>query len=159
MVAITGGQAPAMAAPWPTSNVNATYNGYYPEQSGWDLRSINAFCAPWDASQPLWWRQQFGWAGLCEPWLGTSTSYGYCGTCINVLPFRYVTNRATGKWIVARIVDKCTGGSVELDYETVFSKIDDNDGHGFDKGYLKVDYKFISCYRASRPGGAEPGRM
>ncbi|CAO2149457.1 unnamed protein product [Urochloa humidicola] len=146
MAAITGGRAltvaallctmaaTAMAAQWSTSNVRATNHLYFPEQNGWDLNSANIYCAPWDANKPLWWRERFGWAAICEPWRGP----GFCGQCIKV------TNHATGQWIVARIVDKCTGGGLKLDYETMFKKID-TDGQGFEKGYLKVDYEWVSC--------------
>ncbi|CAO2149459.1 unnamed protein product [Urochloa humidicola] len=148
MAATTGGRAlavaallctmavTAMAATWPTSNVRATYNWYNPQQKGWDLNSVDVYCAPWDATKPLWWRERFGWAALCEPW--RSSGPGYCGQCIKV------TNHATGQWIVARILDKCSGGGLDLDYETVFKKIDTN-GQGFEKGYLKVDYEWVPC--------------
>ncbi|CAN6372665.1 unnamed protein product [Urochloa humidicola] len=147
MAAITGGQTTlvvavllctmlGMASAWSTTNVQAKYTRYNPKENGWDLRWVNVYCARWDAEKPLSWRQQYGWAAYCEPW--GSGSHSYCGQCMKV------TNRATGAWILARIVDKCTAGGLELDYETVFKKID-KDGQGSKKGYLKVDYKFVSC--------------
>uniref|UniRef100_A0A0D3HNJ9 Barwin domain-containing protein n=1 Tax=Oryza barthii TaxID=65489 RepID=A0A0D3HNJ9_9ORYZ len=55
-----------------------------------------------------------------------------------------VTNRATGAQITARIVDKCANGGLDLDWDTVFSKID-TDGQGFQRGHLTVDYSFVNC--------------
>ncbi|CAO2149454.1 unnamed protein product [Urochloa humidicola] len=150
MVAITGGRTLTVAAllctmagmvaavPWPTSNVKAEYTWYSPMDIGWDLRNVNTYCTRWDADTPLWWRQQFGWAALCEPWDSISGARGYCGSCIKV------TNRATGAWIMARIVGKCSGSGLQLDYWSVFTKID-TDGKGFENGYLKVDYKWVPC--------------
>ncbi|CAO2149458.1 unnamed protein product [Urochloa humidicola] len=147
MAEITGGRALVVAAllctmaamaagdTWPTSNVHATYSWYNPEENEWDLHKVNAYCAPWDANKPLWWRKQYGWAALCESW--GSSGHSYCGKCIKV------TNRATGKWTWARIVGKCSGGGLDLDYKTVFQKIDN--GHGAEKGYIKVDYEWVSC--------------
>ncbi|CAL4987093.1 unnamed protein product [Urochloa decumbens] len=147
MAAITGGRTlivavllcamAAMSTAWATSNVHATYDWYNLKEHGWDLNSVNVYCAPWDANKPLWWRKQYGWAALCDSW--GSSDHGYCGKCIKV------TNRATGAWVWARILDKCSGGGgLDLDYETVFKKIDTN-GHGKEKGYLKVDYEWVSC--------------
>lgn len=55
-----------------------------------------------------------------------------------------VRNRGTGASIVARIVDKCANGGLDLDFDTVFRPID-TDGRGFQMGHLKVDYEFVSC--------------
>jgi hypothetical protein len=55
-----------------------------------------------------------------------------------------VKNRATGASIVARIVDQCSNGGLDLDYETVFKKIDTN-GQGYQMGHLNVDYQFVAC--------------
>ncbi|CAL4983755.1 unnamed protein product [Urochloa decumbens] len=146
MAVITGGRAlavaallctmAAMAVAWETSNVHATYYRYKLKDNEWDLNSVNAYCAPWDANKPLWWRKQYGWAALCDD--SWSSGHGYCGKCIKV------TNRATGAWVWARVLDKCSGGGLDLDYETVFKKID-TDGHGKEKGYLKVDYEWVKC--------------
>ncbi|CAL4983475.1 unnamed protein product [Urochloa decumbens] len=124
----------SMAAAWSGSNLAASYHLYSPDHNGWDLNSVNAYCAPWDANKPLWWRKQYGWVALCEQW-GSSN---YCGKCIKV------TNSETGAWIVARIVDKCSDGGLKLDYDDVFKKID-TDGHGYKNSYLTVDYKIVAC--------------
>ncbi|CAO2149455.1 unnamed protein product [Urochloa humidicola] len=158
MAAITGGRALIVAAllctmavmaaavPWPTSIVHAPYIFYSPEEKEWDLRSVNNYCAQWDADNPLWWRKKYGWVTLCEPWDTIPDTPGYCGSCIKI------TNRATGAWILGRIMNKCSVSAqqlgyhgLELDYDTVFSKVD-TDGQGFENGYLKVDYQWVSCW-------------
>ncbi|CAL4987092.1 unnamed protein product [Urochloa decumbens] len=90
MAVITGGRAlavaallctmAAMAVAWETSNVHATYYRYKLKDNEWDLNSVNAYCAPWDANKPLWWRKQYGWAALCDD--SWSSGHGYCGKCI-----------------------------------------------------------------------------
>lgn len=55
-----------------------------------------------------------------------------------------VTNTATGDQITARIVDQCANGGLDLDWDTVFSKID-SDGQGYQNGHLIVDYQFVDC--------------
>jgi hypothetical protein len=55
-----------------------------------------------------------------------------------------VTNTATGAQITARIVDQCSNGGLDLDYDTVFTKIDSN-RQGFQQGHLTVNYQFIDC--------------
>lgn len=74
------------------------------------------------------------------PFCGPSGPKGQasCGKCIKV------TNRATGASTMARIVDQCSNGGLDLDFETVFKKIDTN-RQGYQMGYLNVDYQFVSC--------------
>ena len=48
--------------------------------------------------------------------------------------------RARRPW---RIVDQCSNGGLDLDFEMVFKKIDTN-GQGYQMGHLNVDYQFIS---------------
>ncbi|EMS52461.1 Wheatwin-2 [Triticum urartu] len=55
-----------------------------------------------------------------------------------------VTNTATGAQITARIVDQCSNGGLDLDFDTVFSKID-TDGQGVAQGHLTVNYQFVDC--------------
>ena len=55
-----------------------------------------------------------------------------------------MTNTATGASITARIVDQCSNGGLDLDYDTVFSKIDTNGG-GVNAGHLTVNYQFVNC--------------
>ena len=55
-----------------------------------------------------------------------------------------MTNTATGASITARIVDQCSNGGLDLDYDTVFSKIDTN-GAGYNAGHLTVNYQFVNC--------------
>nr|CAB3490171.1 unnamed protein product [Digitaria exilis] len=43
-----------------------------------------------------------------------------------------------------KIVDQCSNGGLDLDYETVFKKIDTN-GQGYQMGHLNVDYQFVAC--------------
>nr|CAA57674.1 defence-related protein [Zea mays] len=130
--ALRGG---AMAAAQEASNVQATYHLYNPAQNGWDLNP-GTYCATWDADKPLSWRQKHGWTAFCGP--AGQKGPGRCGKCIRV------KNRATGASIVARIVDQCSNGGLDLDYETVFKKIDTN-GQGYQMGHLNVDYQFVAC--------------
>jgi hypothetical protein len=55
-----------------------------------------------------------------------------------------VTNTATGAQTIARIVDQCSNGGLDLDFDTVFSKIDTN-GMGVQRGHLIVNYQFVNC--------------
>ena len=59
---------------------------------------------------------------------------------------------------MARIVDQCSNGGLDLDFETVFKKIDTN-GQGYQMGHLNVDYQFISRLVSSRTNREEPERM
>ncbi|CAO2142197.1 unnamed protein product [Urochloa humidicola] len=126
----------AAAAAQQASNVRATYHLYNPAENGWDLNRVGAYCATWDAGQPLSWRQQYGWTTFCGP-VGPR-GQAACGKCIRV------TNRGTGASITARIVDQCSNGGLDLDFETVFKKIDTN-GLGYQMGHLDVDYQFVGC--------------
>ncbi|OEL20171.1 Pathogenesis-related protein PR-4B [Dichanthelium oligosanthes] len=117
------------------SGVVATYNLYNPAQINWDLGAAGAFCATWDADMPLAWRQQYGWTAFCGP----AGAHGElsCGCCL------LVTNTATGTQAVARVVDQCDNGGLDLD-AAVFNEID-TDGGGAANGHLIVDYQFVDC--------------
>uniref|UniRef100_J3N9B8 Barwin domain-containing protein n=1 Tax=Oryza brachyantha TaxID=4533 RepID=J3N9B8_ORYBR len=56
---------------------------------------------------------------------------------------RAVTNTATGARTVARVVDQCSNGGLDLDV-AVFRQID-TDGGGMANGHLVVDYEFVDC--------------
>ncbi|XP_052135129.1 barwin [Oryza glaberrima] len=128
----------AMATAQEASNVRATYHYYRPAQNNWDLGApaVSAYCATWDANKPLSWRQKYGWTAFCGP-VGPR-GQAACGKCLRV------TNTATGAQITARIVDQCANGGLDLDWDTVFTKID-TDGQGYQKGHLIVNYKFVDC--------------
>ncbi|CAO2141635.1 unnamed protein product [Urochloa humidicola] len=115
--------------------VLATYNLYNPERINWDMRTASTFCATWDADMPLAWRQRYGWTSFCGP----AGAHGQpsCGRCL------LVTNRATGAKTVARVVDQCDNGGLDLDV-SVFKKLD-TDGGGMFNGHLSVDYEFVGC--------------
>ncbi|KAL6659801.1 hypothetical protein ACP70R_000105 [Stipagrostis hirtigluma subsp. patula] len=117
------------------SGVVATYNLYNAAQIDWDLRRASAFCATWNADMPLSWRQRYGWTAFCGP----AGAHGEpsCGRCI------LVTNTATGAQTVARVVDQCSNGGLDLDV-SVFQQID-TDGGGMAHGHLVVDYQFVDC--------------
>nr|ABK21833.1 unknown [Picea sitchensis]ACN40964.1 unknown [Picea sitchensis] len=117
------------------SNVRATYNYYNPQNIGWDLGKASAYCATWDASKPLEWRKKYGWTAFCGP-VGPH-GQASCGKCLKV------TNRGTGASVIARIVDQCSNGGLDLD-ASVFNKIDTN-GKGRNDGHLMVDYQFVGC--------------
>lgn len=67
------------------SNVRATYHYYNPQENNWDLRSVSAYCATWDADKPLSWRKQYDWTAFCGP-VGTS-GQASCGRCLRVCQF------------------------------------------------------------------------
>ncbi|XP_077247364.1 pathogenesis-related protein PR-4-like [Tasmannia lanceolata] len=117
------------------SNVRATYNFYNPEQNGWNLRAVSAYCSTWDADKPLAWRSKYGWTAFCGP-VG-SRGQASCGRCLRV------TNVATGTQATVRIVDQCSNGGLDLD-DGVFRKLD-TDGRGNAQGHLIVNYQFINC--------------
>ncbi|XP_030460695.1 barwin-like [Syzygium oleosum] len=118
------------------SNVRATYHYYNPAQNGWDLNAVSAYCSTWDASQPLAWRQKYGWTAFCGP-VGPSGQEA-CGKCLRI------TNTGTNAQIIARIVDQCSNGGLDLDYDTIFRPLD-TDGNGYNQGHLIVNYEFVDC--------------
>jgi hypothetical protein len=128
--------AAAMAAAQSASNVRATYNYYNPRSINWDLNTASTFCSTWDGGKPFAWRSKYGWTAFCGP--AGPTGQASCGKCL------LVTNTATGAETTARIVDQCGNGGLDLDYDTVFSKID-TDGQGIQRGHLMVNYKFVDC--------------
>ncbi|KAG8479089.1 hypothetical protein CXB51_028980 [Gossypium anomalum] len=87
------------------------------------------------ASNPLAWRQKYGWTAFCGP-VGPR-GQASCGRCLRV------TNRATRAQVTVRIVDQCSNGGLDLDV-AVFQQID-TDGRGHAQGHLMVDYQFVAC--------------
>ncbi|XP_052137403.1 pathogenesis-related protein PR-4-like [Oryza glaberrima] len=120
------------AAAQQASGVVATYN---PDTINWDLRAVSAYCSTWDADMPLAWRRRYGWTAFCGP----AGAHGEpsCGVCVQV------TNTATAASAVARVVDQCSTGGLDLDV-AVFRQID-TDGGGMANGHLVVDYEFVDC--------------
>ncbi|KDP23670.1 hypothetical protein JCGZ_23503 [Jatropha curcas] len=118
------------------SNVRATYHYFNPAQNGWDLNAVSAYCAPWDADKPLAWRQKYGWTAFCGP-VGPQ-GQAACGKCLRL------TNAETGAEVTVRIVDQCSNGGLDLDYEGVFRPLD-TDGRGYNRGNLIVNYDFVDC--------------
>ncbi|OAY80902.1 Barwin [Ananas comosus] len=116
-------------------DVRATFNYYYPAQNNWDLTAVSAFCATWDASMPLSWREKYGWTSFCGP-VGP-TGEAACGLCL------LVTNTATGAQLTVRIIDQCSNGGLDLD-QGVFAQLD-TDGSGYANGFLTVNYEFVDC--------------
>ncbi|KAF5740515.1 putative Wound-induced protein WIN2 precursor [Tripterygium wilfordii] len=117
------------------SNIRATYHLYNPEQHGWDLMAVSAYCSTWDASKPLAWRKKYGWTAFCGP-VGPR-GQASCGKCLRV------TNRRTRAQTTVRIVDQCSNGGLDLDVG-VFNRLD-TDGVGNQQGHLMVDYAFVNC--------------
>eukprot|EP01018_Ginkgo_biloba_P019882 Gb_09483 [translate_table: standard] len=117
------------------SNVRATYHLYNPQNIGWDLVKASAYCATWDANQPLSWRQKYGWTAFCGP--AGPHGQASCGKCLRV------TNRDTKTQATVRIVDQCANGGLDLDVN-VFNQLDTN-GKGYNAGHLMVDYQFVGC--------------
>jgi hypothetical protein len=54
-----------------------------------------------------------------------------------------VTNTKTGDEQIARIIDQCHNGGLDLDV-SVFQSLD-SDGSGNDQGHLIVNYDFVDC--------------
>ncbi|MQL78702.1 hypothetical protein Taro_011134 [Colocasia esculenta] len=117
-------------------NVRATYRNYNPQENRWDLWRVGAYCAPWDAVKPLLWLQKYGWTAFCGP-VGPRGREA-CGRCLRV------TNTRTGAQITVRIVDQCSNGGLDLDWQTAFQSLD-TDGHGYQQGYMMVNYAFVDC--------------
>ncbi|KAM3290373.1 Wound-induced protein WIN2 [Capsicum baccatum] len=116
-------------------NVRATYHLYNPQNVGWDLNAVSAYCSTWDANKPLAWRSKYGWTAFCGP-VGPR-GQASCGKCLRV------TNRRTRAQTTVRIVDQCSNGGLDLDIN-VFRQID-TDGVGNQQGHLMVDYQFVNC--------------
>ncbi|KAI4379006.1 hypothetical protein MLD38_016416 [Melastoma candidum] len=125
-----------MADAQSATGVIATYNDYNPVQHGWDLNADSVYCSTWDAGKPLSWRDKHGRTAFCGP-VGPQGEAS-CGKCLRV------TNTRTGTRVTARIVDQCSNGGLDLDYDTVFKPLD-TDSSGYNKGHLIVDYDFIDC--------------
>ncbi|KAL9379181.1 hypothetical protein Peur_027663 [Populus x canadensis] len=117
------------------SNVRATYHLYNPQDHGWDLNAVSAYCSTWDASKPYSWRSKYGWTAFCGP--AGPRGQASCGKCLRV------TNTRTGAQTTVRIVDQCSNGGLDLDVN-VFRTID-TDGDGYAKGHLIVNYQFVNC--------------
>ncbi|KAL2325382.1 hypothetical protein Fmac_024440 [Flemingia macrophylla] len=128
MVATLGGGQSA-------NNVRATYHLYNPQQIGWNLNTASAYCATWDASKPLPWRQKYGWTAFCGP-VGPH-GRDSCGKCLKV------RNSGTGAQQIARIVDECMKGGLDLNVG-VFQRLD-SDGSGNAQGHPIVQYDFVDC--------------
>ncbi|KAJ8627106.1 hypothetical protein MRB53_020413 [Persea americana] len=126
-----GGSSP----PGEGTLVRSTYHFYNPEQHGWNLNAVSAFCSTWDADKPLSWRSKYPWTAFCGP--QGPTGRDACGKCLRV------TNQGTGAQIVVRIVDQCSNGGLDLDV-AAFNQID-TDGRGYAQGHLMVKYQFINC--------------
>ncbi|KAL7259286.1 hypothetical protein ACSBR1_005219 [Camellia fascicularis] len=130
-----GGGGGGSAGGESATNVRATYHYYYPEQNGWDLNAVSAYCSTWDANKPLAWRSKYGWTAFCGP-VGAH-GQASCGKCLRV------TNTGTGAQQTVRIVDQCSNGGLDLD-SGVFNKLD-TDGKGYAQGHLTVNYQFVDC--------------
>ncbi|VAH21654.1 unnamed protein product [Triticum turgidum subsp. durum] len=63
------------------------------------------------------WRSKYGWTAFCGP--AGPTGQASCGKCL-------------------------LNGGLDLDFDTVFSKID-TDGQGVAQGHLTVNYQFVDC--------------
>ncbi|CAO2142193.1 unnamed protein product [Urochloa humidicola] len=143
---MTGGQvalvaaqlcaAMAIAAAQQASGVRATYNFYRPQNINWDLNAASVYCATWDASKSFAWRSKYGWTAFCGP--AGPRGQASCGKCLRV------TNSRTGASTTVRIVDQCSNGGLDLDYDTAFSTID-TDRQGLNDGHLTVSYQFVDC--------------
>ena len=82
MVMVVVWLALAVGSAVQSANVRATYHFYNPQNIGWDYNAASVYCATWDASQPLSWRQQYGWTAFCGP--AGPTGQASCGRCLRV---------------------------------------------------------------------------
>ncbi|NP_001315589.1 wound-induced protein WIN1-like precursor [Solanum lycopersicum] len=136
-----GCQSQCRGGPTPTptpgggAQVRATYHIYNPQNVGWDLNAVSAYCSTWDANKPYSWRSKYGWTAFCGP-VGPR-GRDSCGKCLRV------TNTRTGAQTTVRIVDQCSNGGLDLDIN-VFRQID-TDGVGNQQGHLIVNYQFVNC--------------
>ncbi|KAL3381668.1 hypothetical protein AABB24_001668 [Solanum stoloniferum] len=129
------GSGPAPGQGGSAQNVRATYHIYNPQNVGWDLNAVSAYCSTWDANKPYAWRSKYGWTAFCGP-VGPR-GRDSCGKCLRV------TNTRTGAQTTVRIVDQCSNGGLDLDIN-VFRQID-TDGVGNQQGHLIVNYQFVNC--------------
>lgn len=129
------GSGPAPTPEGSAQNVRATYHLYNPQNVGWDLYAVSAYCSTWDGNKPYSWRSKYGWTAFCGP-VGPR-GQASCGKCLRV------TNRRTRAQTTVRIVDQCSNGGLDLDIN-VFRQID-TDGVGWQQGHLYVDYEFVNC--------------
>ncbi|CAK8572329.1 unnamed protein product [Lathyrus sativus] len=118
-----------------SATVTSTYNLYQPEQHNWDLLAVSAFCATWDADQPLSWRSKYGWTAFCG--LVGPQGPDSCGRCLKV------RNTKTGDEEIVRIIDQCHNEGLDLDI-SVFHRLD-SDGSGDAQGHLIINYDFVDC--------------
>ncbi|KAG0529741.1 hypothetical protein BDA96_05G123900 [Sorghum bicolor] len=95
------------------------------------MRTASTFCATWDADMPLACGQRYGWTAFCALPVTMAS------------PHVDAASRATGASTVARVVDQCDNGGLDLDI-SVFKQID-TDGGGMANGHLSVDYSFVDC--------------
>ncbi|KAH9659295.1 Barwin domain-containing protein [Citrus sinensis] len=105
----------AIAAAQSASNVRATSHSYNPEQHGWDLNAVGAYCSTWDANKPLAWRRKYGWTAFCGP-VGPR-GQAACGKCLRA------------------------NGGLDLD-ASVFRQLV---GRGNSQNQLIVNYQFVNC--------------
>ncbi|KAK8589463.1 hypothetical protein V6N12_023859 [Hibiscus sabdariffa] len=134
-------RGPPGPSPGGGATVRATYNFYNPAQHNWDLLAVGAYCATWDANQPLSWRSKYGWTAFCGP-VGPGFPDA-CGRCLNVM------NTRTGAQTTVRIVDQCSNGGLDLDWG-VFQQLD-TDGQGYQQGFLTISYNFVDCGDSFNP--------
>ncbi|KAB1202833.1 Wound-induced protein WIN1 [Morella rubra] len=154
----SGGSGGGSSGGESASNVRATYHFYNPEQNGWDLNAVSAYCSTWDANMPLAWRSKYGWTAFCGP-VGPQ-GQAACGNCLMIgtlsvgLTIRIFRQKPLlliapchKHWdreqATVRIVDQCSNGGLDLD-AGVFQKLD-TDGSGNAQGHLMVNYQFVDC--------------
>ncbi|KAL9261035.1 Pro-hevein-like protein [Drosera capensis] len=130
-----GGNTPSSDIGEGANNVRATYHLYNPQDNGWSLYAVSAYCSTWDGDKSYAWRSKYGWTAFCGP-VGPH-GQAACGQCL------LVTNTATGAQATVRIVDQCSNGGLDLDVN-VFNQIDTN-GQGYAQGHLTVNYQFVNC--------------
>ncbi|GAB4855366.1 Pro-hevein [Ancistrocladus abbreviatus] len=118
-----------------SATVRATYHLYNPQDHGWSLYAVSAFCSTWDGNKPYSWRSKYGWTAFCGP--AGPHGRDACGKCLRV------TNTATGANMIVRIIDQCSNGGLDLDVN-VFKKLDTN-GQGYAQGHLTIRYQFVDC--------------
>ncbi|GAB4836049.1 hypothetical protein Ancab_000966 [Ancistrocladus abbreviatus] len=49
------------------ATIRAMYHLYNPQENGWNLYAVSAFCSTWDGNKPHSWRSKYGWTAFYRP--------------------------------------------------------------------------------------------
>lgn len=80
---------------------------------------------------------KYPWVAYCATGHLGPMKLSYCGKCLKV------TNERTKQSIIARIVDQCGNGGIDLD-KTAFDAVD-GDKQGYHAGQMRLKIQFVQC--------------